>query len=71
MEIRNVEIDFDREILKINNKQITDRPVIVELPGPEGWELKKVYNPELATGNSKECDIIKITYVEGINSKLS
>ena len=34
-EIRSLEIDFDRDVLMINGKDVTDKPVIVTLPGPE------------------------------------
>lgn len=70
MEIRSLEIDFKENILKVNNRPITDRPIIVDLPGPDGYELKMLCNPELATGNPGECDIIKVTYEKNTNSKL-
>lgn len=36
--IRSLEIDFDKEILKINGQEVKERIVIVSLPGPEGYK---------------------------------
>lgn len=35
LNIRTLEIDFDKGILKCNEKSYTERPVIVTLPGPD------------------------------------
>lgn len=67
--IRSLEIDFDRGILKINGESITDRPVDVELPGPDGWPLRKLFNAGRAAGNPEKYDKLKITYERMINSK--
>ena len=37
MEIRKLEIDFNKGILKINGKDYTDRKVVVSLPGESGY----------------------------------
>lgn len=70
-EIRSIEIDFDNNILKVNGNSLTDRPVIVYLPGPDGWSIKKVFNIELASGGPEGCDRLEVTYVGVINNKLS
>lgn len=64
MEIRSLEIDFDRDILKINGEQIKEAPVIVSLPGPEGFKYHKLFNSELATGNPEECNKLDVCYAE-------
>ena len=45
MEIRSIKIDFDEDILEINGKK-AEKPVIVTLPGPDGWPIQKMFNPE-------------------------
>lgn len=63
MEIRSLEIDFDRDILKINGKDIKSVAVIVTLPGAEEkFPVRKLFNPELATGNKEECDRLEVFY---------
>lgn len=62
MEIRSIEIDFDKNVLKINGEYFTDRPVIATLPGSDGWDLKKLFNPRLSTGSPEECDKLEISY---------
>ena len=42
--IRSLEIDLDKEILKINGQKVTDESIIVALPGPEGYKYKKAFN---------------------------
>ena len=69
MEIRSLEVDFDRNILKINGESVIKRPVNVTLPGPEGWPLGKLFNAVLATGNPEECDKLKVAYERAISSK--
>lgn len=46
MEIRSIKIDFDKDILEINGKK-AEKPVIVTLPGPDGWPTQKMFNPEI------------------------
>lgn len=38
-EIRSLEVDIDKGILKINGQDV-DTPTIATLPGPEGGELR-------------------------------
>lgn len=45
MEIRSIRIDFDKDILEINGKKV-EKPVIATLPGPYGWPIQKLFNPE-------------------------
>lgn len=68
MEIRSIEIDFDRNILKINGEAVTDKPIVVNLPGPEGWPLGKLFNAHLVTGNLEGCDKLKVSYQGAINN---
>lgn len=67
MKIRSLEIDFDRDILKINGEPVTGKPVKVNLPGPFGWPFRKLFNAELATGNPEEYDVIDIDYRKAKN----
>ncbi|MEE0420028.1 MAG: hypothetical protein UDG86_08290 [Lachnospiraceae bacterium] len=59
MEIRSIEIDIDKGILKINGEEFTERPVMVILPGPDGWSLKRILNTDLGAG---ECDRLEVSY---------
>ncbi len=61
-EIQQLEIDFKKDILKINGKEVKNKSILVSLPGPEGWERKKIFNHNLTTGNPGECEILEITY---------
>lgn len=61
IEIRKLEIDFDREILKINGNDVKDKPVIVALPSDDGWSIRKVFNHTLAKGKTEKCDRITVT----------
>lgn len=45
MEIRSIKIDFDKDILEVNGKKV-EKPVTVTLPGPDGWPIQKLFNPE-------------------------
>lgn len=66
MKIRNLEVDFDRGILRINGKELKESPIIVTLPGPEdSFPYRKLFNPELATGRKEECDRLTVTYEAG------
>ena len=49
MEIQRLEIDFDNRLLKINGKDYTETPIIVTLPGPEGWPHAMLFNADQAT----------------------
>lgn len=55
-EIRSLEVDIDKEILRINGKEVKEK-VLVTLPGPEGWPLQRIYNPEQAG----ECEKINVS----------
>ena len=46
MEIRSIKIDFDKDILEVNGKKV-EKPVTVTLPGPDGWPIQKMFNPEV------------------------
>lgn len=69
-EIRGLKIDLDRNIIEINGKEIKDCPIMVTLPGPEGWPLSKIFNARLSTFDPEECDTLKITYKKAVNSRL-
>lgn len=70
MNIRTLEIDFDKGILKCNGKSYTERPVIVTLPGPDdNFKYSKLFNENLATGNKEEYDRLEVTYTEAVNNK--
>lgn len=45
MEIRSIRIDLDKDTLEINGKKV-EKSVIVTLPGPDGWPIQKMFNPE-------------------------
>lgn len=62
--MRSVEIDLDRNILKINGETVTNRPVIVTLPGPDDFKFHKLFNTEIATGNPEECNKLDVCYTE-------
>lgn len=62
MEVKTLEINFERDILKVNGLNIVDRPVIVTLPGVDGWKKRKLFNAELATGNPEECDLLEAEF---------
>ncbi len=69
MEIRNLEIDIDVGTLKINGKDYKEKPIVVTLPGPEGWPLARLFNAEKATGIPGECEELIVSFAE-VNSKL-
>ena len=56
-EIRSLEVDIDKGILKING-QDADTPTIVTLPGPEGWPLQRLF--ALSTDALVECNRIDV-----------
>ena len=43
IEIRKLEIDIEKKILKINGKPFTEKMVIVNLPGADGWPLSLIH----------------------------
>ncbi len=65
-EIRSLEIDFDRDLLKINGKEIKEIPVLVTLPGPEkGYPYRMLFNSEKATDKTKTNDKLEVSYIKG------
>ena len=60
MEIRS--LDIDKGILKINGEEIKETPIIVYLPGHDGWSLQKVFNRN-EHFSKEEYDKLEITYV--------
>lgn len=61
MEIRSLEIDIDKNILKINGKEIKETPILAILPGPDDWKLKKVFNSK-PSDLKENCDKLEINY---------
>ncbi len=57
MEIRSLEVDIDKGILKINGQDVKE-PTIVTLPGPEGWPLQRLFAS--STDAPVECKRISI-----------
>ena len=55
IEIRKLEIDIEKKILKINGKPFTEKMVIVNLPGADGWPLSFLANEQLASFLPEEC----------------
>lgn len=66
--MRKLEINLDAGILKIDGKDLKEKPVVVTLPGPEGWPFARLFNAEQATGVPGECDELSVSYTEA-NSK--
>ena len=62
MEIRKLEIDFNKGILKINGKYYTDRIVVVSLPGEGGLHLEILFNPGKPTYIRGEHDRLTVSY---------
>ena len=56
--IRSLEVDFDRDVLKVNGKEATEQ-ILVYLPGPNGWELSRLFNPDPSVRGAKL--VIKVT----------
>ena len=52
MEIKKLEIDYDNRILKINGMEFKEIPIVITLPGPEGWPRSVLINPERASAVS-------------------
>lgn len=64
LEIRALEIDFDRQVLKINGEPVT-KPVLVTLPGEEGWPLRLLFNHECQYVFKGKCDELEVIYSAG------
>lgn len=64
MEIRKLEIDLDNVVLKINGEKFETEPIVVTLPGPEGWPFAMLFNAEQATGTSGECSELRVECIE-------
>lgn len=62
MEIRQLEIDVEKRILKINGKPFTQEAVVVTLPGPENWPLSFLVNEQLASGVPEECAELTVVF---------
>lgn len=63
MEIRKLEVDYETSLLRINGEKVMS-PVIVTLPGPEGWPLEILINPEQVTTNPEKYARLRICYQE-------
>ena len=62
MDIRKLEIDIDKGILKINGEDYTDRKVVVLLPGEDGWPLERLFNNGQPPSPREEHDRLMISY---------
>lgn len=62
MEIRSLEIDIEKKILKINGKPFTKKAVIVNLPGLDEWSLSFLVNEQFASGIPEECAELTVTF---------
>ena len=68
MEINKFEVDINAGILKINGKEFKEEPIVVTLPGPEGWSQARLFNAEKATGIPGECLELVVSFVETNNN---
>lgn len=64
MEIQSLEIDLEAGTLKINGQDFKSKPVVVTLPGSDGWPLARLFNTELAAGIPGACAELLVTYTE-------
>lgn len=64
IEIRKLEIDIEKKILKINGKPFTEKAIIVNLPGTDGWPLSFLVNEQLASGVPEECAKLTVNFTE-------
>ena len=64
IEIRKLEIDIEKKILKINGKPFTEKAIIVNLPGTNGWPLSFLVNEQLASGVPEECAKLTVNFSE-------
>lgn len=63
IEIKKLEVDFDKGILRVNGKELKESPVIVTLPGPEEcFPYRKLFNSELMNSHREECDRLTVTF---------
>lgn len=62
MEIKKLEIDYDNRILKINGMEFKEIPIVITLPGPEGWPRSVLINPERASGSLKGCAELTVIF---------
>lgn len=62
IEIRKLEIDIEKKILKINEKPFTEKAIIVNLPGTDGWPLSFLVNEQLASGVPEECAELTVVF---------
>ena len=60
-EIRSLYIDFDNSILEINGKPYKKK-TIVNLPGPDSWEIRKLFNGDENNADEKN-DCLNVTYI--------
>ncbi len=63
--IRSLEVDFDRDVLKVNGKVVTEQ-TLVYLPGPDGWELSRLFNPD---PSSQAKSVIKVAAAKMSSSR--
>lgn len=66
--IRSLEIDLDKEILKINGQKVTDESILVALPGPEGYRYKKAFNMKNEQIPGRR-GVIDVCYYSATNNK--
>lgn len=62
IEIRKLEIDIEKKILKINGKPFAEKAIIVNLPGTDGWPLSFLVNEQLAPGVPEECAELTVVF---------
>lgn len=63
MGITNLEIDTHNDVLRINGKRITDRPVIVTFHEKgKKYPYGKLFNVEQATGKYESYDRLELEY---------
>lgn len=65
--MKSIEIDFKRNILKIDGEAMTEKPIIVTLPGEEDWSVQKLFNSHLVNGKPEACDKLVISYQSATN----
>ena len=67
MNIRSINIDFDKNILEINCNSVKKKTV-ANLPREDGWESSKLFNPDTST---EDCDRIRVTLIRKNNTNLA
>jgi hypothetical protein len=68
-DIQSLEINFTDGVLRINGADVKDRPVVVCVPGPDGWTNRKLFNPNLVSGGEETLDKLEVSYTAAANSK--